>query len=158
MTNTTALDDLIRHMMTAPVYSPKQLEALWEKDRTRRMAAIDRMFETGETYGVASGGPAFLNQPEEQFRQYLKKTDNDLGVQVKVVADAFAHYLITGETPAPYYPMRIAIILSKAKIKDKEREFLAAWCRHFNTIERRAGVTYDDLVKRAEKLGVATGA
>jgi hypothetical protein len=158
MTNTTALDDLIRHMMIAPVYSPKQLEALWEKDRARIKAAIQRMLETGETYGVASGGPAFLNQPEEQFRQYLKNTDNDLDAQVKIVADAFSHYVVTGEAPAPYYPMRIAIILSKAKMKDKEREFLAAWCRHFSGLGRRVGARYGELIKRAEKLGVATGA
>ncbi len=154
MINTTALDSLIKHMMASPVYSQKQLEALWEKDKARIKVAVERMLETGETYGVASGGPDFINQPENQFSQYLKNTANDLDVQVKIVDEAFAHYVVTGEAPAPYYPMRIAIILSKAKRKDKEREFLAAWCRHFSAIGQRAGARYGALVSRAEKLGV----
>ena len=53
--------------------------------------------------------------------------------------------------PAPYYPWRIAVILSKRKMKDRERDFLTGWCRHFALgIGRRYGA----LVKRAEKLGV----
>jgi hypothetical protein len=148
------LDELINQMKDAKVYSQKELEALWERDRSRIKAAIDRMLETGETLGVALGGPAFLNLPEDQFRQHLKNTNNDLDFQVKIVADDFSQYVVTGEAPAPYYPMRIAIILSKAKMKDQEREFLAAWCRHFSAIGRRVGGSYGDLVKRAEKLGV----
>ena len=77
-----------------------------------------------------------------------------MDAQVKIVADAFSHYVVTGEAPAPYYPMRIAIILSKSKMKEKEKEFLTAWCRHFGKIERRAGTKYEELSKRAIKMGV----
>jgi len=148
------LDELISQMRNAKVYSQKELEVLWERDRSRIKAAIDRMLDTGVTLGVALGGPAFLNLPEDQFRQYLKNTNNDLDFQVRIVADDFSQYVTTGDAPAPYYPMRIAIILSKAKMKDKEREFLAAWCRHFGALGRRVGGSYGDLVRRAEKLGV----
>ena len=73
------LDKLIKFMIITPVYTQNQLEELWEQDRVRIKNVIERMLETGEAYGVASGGPDFLNQSEEKFRQYLKKTDNDLG-------------------------------------------------------------------------------
>lgn len=57
----------------------------------------------------------------------------------------------TGEVPAPYYAWRIAIILSKEKQKDKEAEFLQAWCRHFKFC---AGTRYQQITARAVKKGI----
>lgn len=48
--------------------------------------------------------------------------------------------------------MRVAIILTRSKLGDLEREFLSAWCRHF----QGAGVgrTCEELEKRARKRGI----
>jgi hypothetical protein len=154
MVDTQSLLALIDRMMAEPIMSAQRAAELWEANRLHRLAAVERMLDTGETYGVASGGPAFLNQPEDPFFKHLRSIDNDLAEHVKIVSDAFTVYQKTSEPPAPHYSMRIAIILSKAKMKDLEKAFLTAWCRHFGKIERRAGVTYDELAKRGAKLGV----
>lgn len=156
--DTQAVDLLIQRMLSTEIMSRAQEAALWEAAREERLAAIGRMLTTGETYGVASGATAFLNQPEDKFRVSLRAIDNDLHQHVKIVDDAFTVYLKTAEPPAPYYAMRIAIILRKAKMKPLEKQFLKAWCRHFAHMERRAGVTYDELLKRAVKMGVEINA
>lgn len=152
--NLSQLDELIQLMMSAAIYSADELKDLRKKDKQRESGVIARMFEKGESYGVASGGPAFLNQPEDAFFAYMKSIDNDLDVHVGIVKDAFKLYVQRGEIPAPHYAWRIAVILRKAKMKEKEKEFLTAWCRHFGKIERRAGVTYADLAERAAKMGI----
>ena len=149
-TNTDAIERVkavIEMMETTPVMDPKKAEVLW---KTHLHKASARMLETGETYGQAAGGLTFLNGPQEVVRDHLKSIDNDLGAQVGIVADTFQDYLKTGEVPPPHYPWRIAVILSKAKMKDLEREFLAAWCKHF---PKGNGGRYEDLVSRARKLG-----
>ena len=151
MLETKNLDALLDQLVAAPVYSEQQLKDLWEKDKVRRRAAIERMFDEGVSYGVATGTPAFLNQPEDQFFAYLKKIDNELDEQVKIVGEAFTDYLKTGEHPAPYYAWRIAIILRKAKMKEKEKEFLTAWCRHF---AKTKGNRYEAIAARAAKMGI----
>jgi len=55
-----------------------------------------------------------------------------------------------GEYHPPYYPWRIAVILSKQKLKAKEKEFLVAYCRHFRG---RIGNTDEKIDVRAKKLG-----
>ena len=129
--------------------SQQQLKKLRKENESE---AVSRMLETGETYGEASGGLEFLNQPESDVLSYLKSIDNDLFAQVEIVNTACREYFKTGEIPAPYYPWRIAVILSKRKMKDREREFLAGWCRHFSL---GIGGRYGDLVRRAEKLEVS---
>jgi len=139
---------VIEMMDTTPVMDPKKAEALW-KAHLRKASA--RMLETGETYGQAAGGLTFLNGPQDEVRDHRKSIDNDLVAQAGIVADTFRDYLRTGEVPPPHYPWRIAVILSKAKMKDLERDFLAAWCKHF---PKGNGSRYDDLVARARKMGV----
>ncbi|MCP8896372.1 HIRAN domain-containing protein [Shinella daejeonensis] len=145
------LDTLTTFLKGEAIVTPQQLEKL-RKAQSRK--TVSRMMETGETYGQASGAPAFLNQPEGDFRAHLQSIDNDLSAQLDIVDKACRSYFETGEVPAPYYPWRIAVILSKAKMRDREREFLAAWCRHF--AEGR-GKRYGELVERANKLNATVG-
>ena len=76
---------------------------------------------------------------------------NDLQFQMKVVKDSFESYFETDETPAPGYPFRIAVILSKAKRKDLELEFLNAWVAKFPD---KVGGTYTKLIERRDKLAL----
>jgi hypothetical protein len=141
------LDVLTLFLMGAAILTPQQIEKL-RKARSRK--TVSRMLETGESYGQASGAPDFLNQPEGDFRAHLLSIDNDLSAQVEIVDTSCRAFFETGEMPAPYYPWRIAVILGKAKMRDREREFLSAWCRHFAA---GRGKRYDELVERAKKLG-----
>ena len=134
-------------------FSEGELKALWEKDREREMGLYDRMLKTGETYGVASGGHDFLNKPEDKFYENLKSIDNSLEQHALIVHKDILSYLKTGYAPAPYYAWRIAIILIKEKQKDKEKEFLQAWYRHFARL-RNGSARYRILADRAEKRGI----
>lgn len=148
------LEELINLMMSAKPFTENQLRALWKKDKDRESKAIEKMLSEGITYGEATGGHDFLNQPEEDFRKYLKSIDNELGQQVEIVLRDFKLYLERGEAPAPYYPWRIAIILRKNKLLEKEKEFLTAWYRHFSRLGSSCGARYRDLNVRAEKMGI----
>jgi len=129
---------------------------LLDENKARKMhraafeAAFPKMLE-GQTAGQALGGLAILNQPEDAFRAELRSIDNDLGQQINIVNESLDNWFGRGETPAPYYAWRIAIILGKTKRKDEERAFLAAWCKHFGRI---VGGRYEKLAERARKLGV----
>ena len=80
----------------------------------------------------------------------MKKADQDLIWQCRTVSKLFDAYQVSGDIPPPHYPMRIAILLKKASDPDRERRFLAAWCRHF---PKGNGVKYAQLVERARKAG-----
>ena len=141
------IDDLTRLFSEVPVMADNERKCLADKFRR---AAIARALDDGLTYGQASGAPEFLNQDEESFRAFVKKVDQNLEWQCETVAAAFDRYQKTGEVPAPHYPMRIAVLLRKAKDFDREKQFLAAWCRHFPSGN---GATYGVLVERAKKAG-----
>ncbi|WP_421928632.1 HIRAN domain-containing protein [Neoaquamicrobium sediminum] len=141
------LDALMAFLKEAPRLSPVEVDKLWT---ARSENVITRMLENGETSGEASGVPAFLNLPESDFRDHLRSIDNDLSAQIEIVDTACRAYFETGELPAPYYPWRIAVILSKRKMKNREREFLTAWCRHFAS---GPGRRYAEIVQRAKKVG-----
>lgn len=141
------VDDLIRLFADTPAVDPSELERRYS--RAMRDATA-RMLDGGVTYGQASGAPKFLSQDEESFRAFMKEADQDLGWQCSAVSNAFQRYVEMGETPAPHYPMRVAVLLSKAKDLDREKAFLAAWCMHFPTGN---GVKYAALVERAIKVG-----
>ncbi len=150
-TNKAALprvDALTTFLAEAPRLSKREAERLRKSSFSQAFGA---MLDEGKTFGEASGGPAFLNQPEADVRSHLHSIDNDLTAQVEIVDTSCRSYFKTGETPAPYYPWRIAVILSKMREKDRERDFLSAWCRHFP--DDGGGGRYADLVKRAKKLG-----
>ncbi len=116
---------------------------------------VGKMLDDGVSYGKASDAPEFYNQDYQAFRGHLRKTDQDLGWQCDSVRDAFSGYLKTGEIPAPYFPMRIAILLRKAKETEREKMFLTAWCRHFGTGNPSSGKYYK-LSERLQKLNSKT--
>jgi len=115
-------------------------------------AAYSRMLNEGVSYQEAADIPIHLRaQDEAEFRAFMRKADQDLDWQCNTVDKAFTQYREQGEIPAPHYPMRIAILLRKAKEHEREKAFLTAWCRHF---PEGPGGTYDKLAERARKLGV----
>ena len=141
------VDQLIAFMDGTKPLSQRKRDRLSRRHHRR---TVRRMFDEGVTYNQASGGPDFLNQPDEKtFRAVIRNTDQDLSWQCDTVSEAFERYLKTGEIPAPYYPMRIAILLRKAKEAEREHDFLGAWCRHFQT---GPGAKYAQLVERKAKV------
>ena len=141
------VDDLIRVFADTPVMDPS--EATRRYRRTVHDATA-KMLDEGITYGRASGAPEFLNQDEKSFRAFMKKADQDIRWQCDTVSESFKRFLKIGETPAPHYPMRVAILLRKAKDFEREKQFLAAWCQHFPSGN---GAKYAALVERAKKVG-----
>ena len=112
-----------------------------------------KMLSTGETYGTASGGLSMLNQSEQDFRKELRSIDNDIEHQISIFQKSLDQWFNHGEAHPPYYPWRIAIILSKLGKKGKEKEFLAAYCKHFLN---QKGNCDEKIVARAKKLGAVT--
>lgn len=144
---TNKVDGLIRLFTDSPFMEDHERERLY---RESARADTTKMLGEGLTHGQASGAQEFLNQDEESFRAFMKKADQDLQWQCETVTAAFKRYRQTGEIPAPHYPMRIAVLLHKAKDFNREKQFLAAWCRHFPSGN---GVTYAALIERAKKTG-----
>lgn len=138
-----AVDDLVRRLNAAPVLSRREIE---RRQKAHRERVRRQVTDEGRTIDEAFGTPAMYRQNHTSFRGLLKSTNDDLGWQCRTVADSFRRYLEIGESPAPYFPMRVAIILRKAKEHARERTFLAAWRRHFRY--------HDKLNKRAAKLGI----
>ncbi len=141
------VDDLTRLFNKVPVMPNSERKRLSDKFSC---TAIAMMRNERITYGQASNAPEFLNQDYESFRAFIKKVDQNLEWQCETVAAAFDRYQKTGEIPAPHYPMRIAILLRKAKDFNRERQFLVAWCNHFPSGN---GVKYGTLMERAKKAG-----
>lgn len=141
------LDALTQFLLKAPVIGRDKIERLRKASFSR---TFDIMSEEGKTYGEASGGPEFLNGAEGETQAHLQSIDNDLAAHIEIVETSCRSYFETGEIPAPYYPWRIVIILGKLKEKDRERNFLGAWCKHFPAGN---GARYEQLRKRAQKLG-----
>lgn len=141
------VDDLISLFADSPVLDPSEAERRY---RHAMREATAKMLEDRMTFGEASGAPDFLNLDEASFRAFMKKADQDLSWQCDTVSDAFRRYLEIGEIPAPHYPMRIAVLLSKARDLDREKQFLAVWCMHFPSGN---GTTYSKLVERAKRVG-----
>ena len=98
--------------------------------------------------------PDFLGRDDKPFRKFPKNADQNLGWHCDLVAHSFKQLKSIGLIPAPYSAMRIAILLRKAKEREREGRFLRAWCRHFHS---GTGVTYGKLVERARKLGAIGG-
>ena len=144
----TAIDKLIQKFNDAPVLSRIEMERLYEEFRYK---ISERMLE-GQSYMKASEIPDYFNQDEDSFRKHMKDVSQELQWQCKTVSEAFDAYQTRGVLPAPYYPMRIAILLRKAKDHDRERIFLAAHCRHFPSENTGKYAAYTKLVKRAEKI------
>jgi hypothetical protein len=118
--------------------------------RANMAQAYDRMM-AGEDFRGATGDLSILSQEEDAFRAELHSIDDDLPAQIAIVNEALDGWFGRGMLPAPYYAWRIAVILAKQKRLDEERDFLAAWCRHFG---HRVGARFEALADRARKRGV----
>ena len=130
-----------------------ETEPLSKAERKRLYAAFSRqvfsrMTDEGISWGEASGFGSLYVSDYEDFRGKIKRTDQNLDWQCDTVGRFLSHHLETGDVVPPYFPRRIAILLSKAKEKERERAFLEAWCRHFGA----AGWFGDRLRKLKLKL------
>lgn len=146
--DTEALAKLINHMNATKPLSGKEISALTKK---RQEELFQGMNTRGSGAFRNSEPLSHLRLPENEFKVFMKKADNDLGQQVSIVQESVDFWLKSGITPAPYYAYRIAVILRKVKRKDLEKDFLAAWTRHFPTGN---GKRYADLAERARKMGI----
>jgi hypothetical protein len=142
------LETLIARLERSPVLTAAQESALWDKFREEKIDWIGMALE-GKTYNQATGGMEIYNQPEADFKAEIRRTDNDLKVQIDRFNVGLDRWFEIGETHPPYFPERIAIILSKRKELERERRFLAAYSRHF---AKPTGYK-NKVVLRAEKKG-----
>ena len=143
------LDALIVQFNCARVLNDRQRERLRRMYEDQRW---NRVWNDGESYQDAFDVQDIYRQDNASFRSTLKKTDQDLAWQCKKVSADFRKYLETGEIPLPHFPMRIAVLLRKAKEHGREKRFLAAWLRHFGGIGNNG--TYAQIETRAQKLNV----
>lgn len=144
------IDRLTSELATAPHVDHM---ALSKKARAERMTALHRVFDEGITWGEATGAHPILIQPEETFRAELRSINNNLVAQINVIEHYLPKWFSAGEFPPPYYAMRVAIILRKAKEHERERNFLATYLKNFRS--RYGGSRSDEqLIERAVKLGV----
>lgn len=143
--HTAALEELIDYLEAQPVL-PRDVAA--SKNKKFMQGVFSGMFETGASFGEASGTLPHLNRPDAQ--EYIKSIANDLLEQAKITRASSEAWFAHGEYPAPGYPWRITVILRKAKAFDLERRFLAAYCKHFfNTL----GAKDAKIAERAIKVG-----
>ncbi|WP_147438929.1 hypothetical protein [Roseovarius spongiae] len=140
------LDALIERMNVMPALTAKQAAARQKKNRIDFIKDDEATIQRKLAELEADRSPSVLEDPGG-FKQY----DNDLAKQVEIVSEGLDGWRRSGMTPAPYYSYRIAVILSKQKDVEREKAFLAAWCRHFSEVG--VGQRYAVLVERARKKG-----
>ena len=142
-----AVDNLIRLFNEAP-----ELNECERKQRSSafRRDALDRIMDDGASLREAMEVPPMYDRDRRSFQRLIKHTDHDLEWQCETVSIAFSKYLKSGEIPAPYFPMRIAVLLRKAGERGRERAFLDVWCRHFRT--KGVGRRFRDLEERTRKI------
>jgi len=145
------LDALIQRMNAMPALTAKQAAARQKTNRIDYIKDDEATIQRKLAELEADRSPSVLEDIGG-----IKQYDNDLAKQVAIVSEGLDGWERSGMTPAPYYSYRIAVILSKQKEVEREKAFLAAWCRHFSEIG--SGQRYVDLVKRARKKGAIPGA
>jgi hypothetical protein len=89
------------------------------------------MINEGVSLGLAVDDHEMYNQSTEDFKAHLKETDNNLMEQISIFNFGLNRWFEYVENHPPYFPRRIAVILSKRKELEKEKQFLGAYCRHF---------------------------
>jgi hypothetical protein len=144
----SSLKTLVVKINDAPRYSKDeraQRHSRWFK------SVFPVMAERGISLGEAAGkiGMAPFSPDGAEFRANVRKIANDVREQIRIVSEGVDHYYQAGQNPAPYYAMRIAIILRKLKQSGLEEEFLAAFNDKFSD---GIGGTYQKLVSRLERL------
>lgn len=144
------LETLIDRLSDTPVMTAAEEAALDAKRREKMTDWIGLMLDEGQAYAQASGNLPIYNQPEEGFRSEIRATDNDLRTQIDRFNFGLDRWFEMGESHPPYWPWRIVVILSKRKDLDREKRFLAAYCRHF---WKRKGRRDEMILERAEKKG-----
>ena len=140
------LDELIERMNAMPALTAKQAAARQKTNRIDFIEDDEATIQRKLAELEADRSPSVLEDPGG-----IKQYDNDLAKQVEIVSEGLDGWKRSGMTPAPYYSYRIAVILSKQKEAEREKAFLAAWCRHFSEVG--IGQRYADLVERARKKG-----
>lgn len=140
------LDALIERMNAMPALTAKQVAARQKMNRFDFIEDDEATIQRKLADLQANSSPSVLEDPGG-----IKQYDNDLAKQVEIVGEGLDEWERSGMTPAPYYSYRIAVILSKQKEVEREKDFLAAWCRHFSKVG--IGQRYADLVERARRKG-----
>ena len=140
------LDSLIERMNAMSAITAKQAVARQKKNRIDFIEDDEATIQRKLVEMEADRSPSVLEDPGG-----IKQYDNDLAKQVEIVSEGLDGWEHSGMTPAPYYSYRIAVILSKQKEVEREKAFLAAWCRHFSEVG--IGQRYTDLVDRAREKG-----
>lgn len=102
---------------------------------------------------VAESWPKHYSLSEADFKAELRKSQNDLGFQLRNFRQmALGIGGPLSSVSPPYYPHRVLVILRKAKRFDLERIFLAAYFRQFWT--PRGSLKDFEMGVRALKLGL----
>ncbi|QXT41137.1 hypothetical protein [Gymnodinialimonas ceratoperidinii] len=140
------LDALIERMNAMPALTVKQAVTRQKMNRIDFIEDDEATIQRKMAELEADRSSSVLEDPGG-----IKQYDNDLAKQVEIVNEGLDGWERSGMTPAPYYSYRIAVILSKQKEVEREKDFLAAWCRHFSEVG--IGQRYADLVERARKKG-----
>lgn len=127
--NIQKVDGLIARLNETEPLSPQKRDQLYDAFYRK---IFDRAVNTGKTWGEVSGAPAFYRLDDASRREFMKVKNQDLEWQCDTVDFFFSHHRKTGDIVPPHFPKRIAILLRKAKERDREKAFLEAWCRHFS--------------------------
>ncbi len=120
------------------------------KRRTFLTGVTLRSIEPGGTLEKASGDLDLYNQEQSDFKAEMQSTDSNLAVQVSRFSHGLDRWFGQGIHHPPYFPWRIAIILSKERQVDRERDFLSSYCDHFGD---RKGSRDEMIAARAIKKG-----
>lgn len=139
------LEKLILRLENTPLLSRAEAD---KKNKLFNEKIVNRMIDEGITRGVAADDHQMYNQSEHDFKVHLKDTDNDLFEQISILNFGLDRWFEYGETHPPYFPWRIAVILSKRKEFETEKRFLAAYCKHFKF---RVGTRDQEITRRAIK-------
>lgn len=123
-----ALDALISRLRAEP---PLSDDEVGRKGKARQDARLARILD-GQPIEPTSDGLEHFSLPEAEMRDYMRRADNDLTEQCKIIQRMLDVWFSEGMPPAPYYARRIAVILRKAKRKDLDAEFTAEWARHID--------------------------
>ena len=141
------VDEIIKQFNDAVVLSDTERRKLIKEYRENNMFQILNQQDINKKISREADFP---NKKTIKSRKVANAIEKDLKFDCIVVAESFHKYRLSGTIPAPAYPLSMAILLRKSKDHDRERMFLAAWCRHFPTGN---GVKFETLFKRAEKTG-----
>lgn len=130
-------------------FTPVMTEAERASKQTLHYSATtERMSRTGEPWGDASDAIAFPNG-EGVLPRDDAHIESDLGKQIQIVSRSVEKWFSTGDIPAPHYPWRVAVLLSRSKLVDHERRFLTAFCRHFG---KARGKKFEQIAQREQQL------